>query len=198
MVHKESSPESRLVARMRAGDEAAARTLWLTHAPRLTAYADAVLGPYERAVGADVVQQAFLEILRMPRRHAREIADPGAWLLRVTRNLALNRVRSIRRERRRLGMLAAPRAEPPSAEGASALADALAALPRPMREVVALKHAGGLTFDQMATALGISRNTLAARYRRALERLRALVAQTDDTRRREKCVEPQELTHARD
>jgi DNA-directed RNA polymerase specialized sigma24 family protein len=41
-----------------------------------------------------------------------------------------------------------------------------------------LKHAGGLTFDQIALALDINRSTAASRYRAAIERLRA--ALTDD------------------
>ena len=184
---------------MRAGDEAAARALWARHAPRLTAYAEAILAGHEGGGGADIVQESFLRLLRAPRREAREIADAGAWLLRVTRNLALNRVRSIRRERGKAGRLAAdPRGGAPPANEETRLNVALASLPRPMREVVALKHAGGLTFDQMSVSLGVNRSTLAARYRRAIELLRESMAGEGAVGSAAGRVAAEELAHARD
>src|SRR5262249_21205447 len=44
-------------------------------------------------------------------------------------------------------------------------------LPRRHREMIALKHIAGLTFDQIAVATGLNRNTAAARYRAAIEAL---------------------------
>jgi RNA polymerase sigma-70 factor (ECF subfamily) len=165
-----------LLLRMRRGDEAAARALWSTHAGRLTAYAQAILARSDPASAPDIVQQVFMAALRVTRAEARAIRDVPAWFLRLTRNLALNRVRSLRRERARLA------GAPDGARSTHSLSgtpesrvDLLAlieALPRPLREVVILKHAGGLTFDQMAAALSTNRNTLAARYQKALTLLR--------------------------
>ena len=53
------------------------------------------------------------------------------------------------------------------------LAQAVQALPDHLREVVAMKIWGGLTFQQIATTLGIPANTTASRYRYALAHLRA-------------------------
>jgi RNA polymerase sigma-70 factor (ECF subfamily) len=50
---------------------------------------------------------------------------------------------------------------------------ALGVLPREQREVVALKIDGELTFAQISQATGLSINTVASRYRYALEKLRA-------------------------
>jgi RNA polymerase sigma-70 factor (ECF subfamily) len=160
---------------MRRGDEGAARTLWSAHAPRLTAYAQAILARSDPASAPDIVQQVFLAALRISRAEARAVRDVPAWLLRLTRNLALNRVRSLRRERARLATsrgalsLHPDQRNPESRLDLPALIDAL---PRPLREVVILKHAGGLTFDQMAAALSTNRNTLASRYQKALTLLR--------------------------
>ncbi|HEY1375490.1 MAG TPA: sigma-70 family RNA polymerase sigma factor, partial [Gemmataceae bacterium] len=57
------------------------------------------------------------------------------------------------------------------------LEKALAALPAPQRELVALKVDGGLTFAEIAACLGISPNTAASRYRYALEKLRAALGE---------------------
>jgi len=56
------------------------------------------------------------------------------------------------------------------------------ALPVAQREVVVLHIWGGLTFEEVAQAIGVSPNTAASRYRYALEKLRRLVA--DETNER--------------
>lgn len=57
-------------------------------------------------------------------------------------------------------------------EHAEAVQAALDVLPQPQREVVVLKVWGELTFAQIAQALGESINTIASRYRYALEAMR--------------------------
>jgi RNA polymerase sigma-70 factor (ECF subfamily) len=191
MPHAGPTDGPRLIARLRAGDEAAARALWSLHAPRLTAYARAILARHDPAGAQDIVQQAFHAALRAPAREARAVDDPGAWLLRITRNLALNRLRSLKRERQRLNNIAPTRPDQsPAPIEHDALSAALDNLPRPLREVVTLKHAADLTFDQMAAVLGANRSTLATRYQRAIDLLRAALdpAPTPPSR---------ELTHAR-
>jgi len=49
-------------------------------------------------------------------------------------------------------------------------------LPDEQREVVIMKIWGGLTFAQIAGAIGISANTVASRYRYAIERLETVLA----------------------
>ena len=89
---------------------------------------------------------------------------------------SINHLRSARREAARR---AHPRARPaPLEPGVGPLPDlhtALEALPRRYREVLVLKHAGGLTFDQIALALATNRNTIAGRYRAALKSLRGVL-----------------------
>jgi len=57
------------------------------------------------------------------------------------------------------------------AEQHRAIRDAVDALPQPEREAVVMKVYAGLTFDQIAQALGEPLPTVASRYRRALETL---------------------------
>jgi RNA polymerase sigma-70 factor, ECF subfamily len=65
---------------------------------------------------------------------------------------------------------AAPGASP---ESAVAVEEALSRLPRAQREVVVMKVFGGLTFDEIAAAMGGSQNTAASRYRYGIEKLKA-------------------------
>ncbi len=69
--------------------------------------------------------------------------------------------------------IAAQPAEPQAPESSDRLSRALASLPEDQRAVIALKVDGGLTFERIATALNVSANTAASRYRYALEKLRA-------------------------
>ena len=65
---------------------------------------------------------------------------------------------------------------PEQAELSSSVESALAQLPDEQREVVVLKIWGGLTFAQIAAALGVNQNTAASRYRYAIERLESALA----------------------
>lgn len=61
---------------------------------------------------------------------------------------------------------------PEDAEMTALLEQEIRKLPEPQREVLTLKFWGGLTFAEVATALGIPQGTAASRYRLALESLR--------------------------
>lgn len=152
---------------MRRGHEPSANALWTRYAARLAAYAGQLVG--DHAAGDDVAQEVFARILAMPARSLREVRDVPAWLFRIARNQSITHVRKRRRSvghppPRRTGI-------PP--DQAEELRAAVDALPRRLREVVVLKHAMGLTLDQIALTLDGNRNTVAARYRDAMEKLRA-------------------------
>ena len=166
-------PDDRtLLLRTHKGHEPSARALWERHAPAMLALAGAVLRG--RGVGSadDVVQAAFCRVLETERRRLRDVRDVRAWLCQTTRRLALNELRARRRERARRERVPSKTHHDPR-DVDHDLARALDALPRRLREVVVLKHAAGLTFDQIATALDLPRTTAASRYQAALERLRA-------------------------
>jgi len=66
----------------------------------------------------------------------------------------------------------APASDPDEAAFRDELSTALAELPAEQRAVVHLKLWEGLTFEQIAEALGIPPNTAASRYRYGLDKLR--------------------------
>lgn len=165
-----------LLLRTHAGHEPSARELWARFSPRLLAHAGAIVGPDD---AHDVVQSVFCGILRIDRGRLARVTDPPAWLALLTRRAALNHLRATRRERARRATGGAISPAPaPDADADDALRRALDALPRRFREVVVLKHVAGLTFDQIALALGLNRNTAAGRYRAALGLLRSQMCPT--------------------
>ncbi len=130
----------------------------------------------------DVVQEAFVRFWRARHR----AADPTAFLYACVRHCALDWLRAGRRRAAREA--AAGRAESVETplfvaaehdERRVAVEAALTRLPEDQRAVLVLKIWGGLTFAQVARALGIPANTAASRYRYALDKLRARLAEVN-------------------
>src|SRR5262245_33404268 len=119
----------------------------------------------------DVVQESFLKLSRLDHEPEQVVA----WLYRVVRNAALTVGRSERRRQRYEAL--AGRVPWFTEEGgrrldAVAVTAALAALPDESREAIVAHLWNGLTFEQLAEALGISTTTAHRRYVAALNELR--------------------------
>ena len=161
-----------------AGDREAAAALYVRYAHRLRLFARTVL--HDEFLAADVVQCVFVKILQLKRKEVKSIRDPLAWLIRSTRNEALNLLRTDSRARARAAVHASMRTavdidrSAVSGDGGELL-DHLDRLKGEQRELIVLKHLVGMTFDQLAETLGENRSTLASRYRGAMETLRELV-----------------------
>ena len=140
----------------------------------------------------DIVQEAFLRFWRSSERHAAgrrtSIADPVAYLYACVKHAAMDFQRGGRRRARREDAVASARAETSGFQPAltapleqkerrEAVEAALARLPEPQREVLVMKVWAGLSFPQIAEALGIPGDTAASRYRYALAKLREQLAE---------------------
>ncbi|AMV29787.1 ECF RNA polymerase sigma factor SigL [Gemmata sp. SH-PL17] len=122
----------------------------------------------------DVVQTAFLKLVR--------IGTPPdnllPWLYRVVRNGAIDASRAARRRTRYESAAAdnAPKWFSPSYDptglDAQAASASLAHLPAETREIIVAHLWGGLTFEQIAEAVGSSAATCYRRYAAGLEVLR--------------------------
>lgn len=130
----------------------------------------------------DVVQMAFV---RWWRRFPDGDTENIPLLYAAVRTIALDLRRSdTRRAKREAGAeIALPQGDAPmfdpapeKKEAAEIVTQALSKLPEDQREVVTLKLWGGLTFQEIATAMGISINTVAGRYRYALTALQKQLA----------------------
>jgi RNA polymerase sigma-70 factor (ECF subfamily) len=128
---------------------------------------------------ADVVQEAFLQLVRQPALPER----PSAWLYRVVRNGAVSSARSADRRRKHETLAARMAVAWPSdanetAIDAQAAAEALASLAVDLREVVVARIWGGLTFEEIAAMADISSSTAHRRYEAALNSLRSKLGVT--------------------
>jgi RNA polymerase sigma-70 factor (ECF subfamily) len=162
---------------MRAGDVAAFEAVFRAWYGELCSFVRLQVGSAESA--EEIVQEVFLRVWR-----ARESLDPEqslrAYLYRAARNTALNQLKRRRLETRWL--IEAAAAPIPLATAAdqdaqvnelhSALQSALTALPERCRLVFTMSRQQGLTYPEIAAALGISIKTVETQMGRALRTLR--------------------------
>ena len=153
------------------------QTWYDAHAGRLVLYARQWLP--DRADAEDAVQAGFLRFWRS--RAVPEAADLPL-LFTAVRTAALDHAKSRRRRVDREQRVAGGGATAwwegdtlAERERAEAVARAIAALPLEQREAVVLRIWGGLTFAEAARTLDENINTVAARYRSALVKLRHLL-----------------------
>jgi RNA polymerase sigma-70 factor (ECF subfamily) len=148
---------------------------------------------------ADVVQQTLLRACAAwPSLQEPEPRVIAAWLRRILARTLADVVKHYDRDRRAVdlersleaeidrsasglaGVLAADQTSPSQAaqrnEELLRLADALAALPEPQREVVVLKHLRGWPLQRIAEHIGRSVPAVASLLRRGLEDLRHQLA----------------------
>jgi RNA polymerase sigma-70 factor (ECF subfamily) len=138
------------------------------HGPALVLYARQWCDTPE-----DVVQEAFVSLLRQPR----EIENLVGWLYRVVRNGAIT---ASRKESRRLRheKTAAHRGEPwfdcPNGQAMDArrVVEAMSDLPVEQRETVVARLWGGLSWEEIARLTETSTSTAHRRFQEALSVLR--------------------------
>jgi RNA polymerase sigma-70 factor (ECF subfamily) len=122
----------------------------------------------------DVVQQVFMAFAR---RGAADLDSIDGYLKRAVRNesysaLRRRRLAPERIDERILEAVVAPDDRP---DERLAIEQALGTLPADQREVIHLKVFEGLTFQDIADLTEVSINTVASRYRYAIDKLRLVL-----------------------
>jgi RNA polymerase sigma-70 factor (ECF subfamily) len=167
---------ARAVARAKQGDRAAIRFLYLRYAGNVYGYARSILRNDHDA--EDVVQQVFTRMLTAIHSYEQRSVPFSAWLLRITHNLAIDHLR------RRSPVCEEPgravvdeRSEFEAGRLRGALRDALAELPELQREIVVLRHFGGLSPREIAQRLGRSEDSVHGLHHRARRALKTALAE---------------------
>jgi RNA polymerase sigma-70 factor (ECF subfamily) len=192
-----------LVREVAAGSEDALAALYDRHAGAV--YAAASRLTTDRQVAEEVVQETFLAVWNRADTFDPAAGSLPAWLYTIARNRTVDRLRSIGRRPRLVSPNSVRNSEEPEAfaldrlatigvvvggaardggpEGAlaaaelrSTLRDALAAMPDTEKMVIVLAYRDDLSQSEIAERLGWPLGTVKTRTRRALFRLRELVA----------------------
>ncbi len=163
-----------LVVRVQQGDERAFEALASADYPRLHRVAYSVLG--DPASAEDATQQAYLDIWRNLRR-LRDPAKYEAWSYRLLVRACYAEAK--RQPKWRTSDDLPPAEEPRAVDAYGGVADrdqlerGLRHLSMDHRVVLALRHLLGMTPEEVAATLGISRWTVYKRLQAATEAMRA-------------------------
>jgi RNA polymerase sigma-70 factor, ECF subfamily len=162
---------SEAVKRAKEGDREALGFLYVRYADNIYGYVRSIVhDPHE---AEDVTQQVFAKLIHVIGKYEERDVPFFAWMLRVSRNLAVDHLR-----RQRLVPVEEVRTtdgryeDPASGQRIADLQEALAELPKDQREVLVLRHLGGLSPAEIAARTGRSEGSvhgLHHRGRRALK-----------------------------
>lgn len=185
--------ESRLIDRLKDGDEAAFAMLVRQFQARLYGLAHAMT--LDREESQDIVQEVFLKAHRNIGSF-RGDSKLSTWLHRITVNLCLNWKRRWFRQRRwQHHSLSEESVEPSAVTLANdrtpetnlrekqlrkRYLQALQTLPDKARAVYVLKEIEGLSYNEIATTLGLNRGTVSSRLHYARKQLQSAVRDFQD------------------
>jgi len=167
-----------LTARLAAGDDHALAEAFDRLGPAVYGAALRVLGEWTAA--QDVAQDVFVELWAHPDRYNPAAGSLRTYLTVLARHRAVDLVRSelrrIARQERNHRLtpqqeLRSPGDEVEAAEAAGVVRAAVRLLPDSQRQVVELAYFGGLSYREVAQAVGIPEGTAKSRLRLALAKL---------------------------
>lgn len=176
MCHVEGSDVA-LVRAIVGGDASAVGLLYDRYAPILLALARRIVRGTE---AEDVVHDVLLVVWERASTYAAERGTVVAWLVTLTRNASLDRVRKrtrreflVTREAETFAPAPAPDPEVATAmtEGAEVLRTAVQALPEEQRTVVFASFFEGLSYGEIAAREGVPLGTIKSRAARAFQSL---------------------------
>jgi RNA polymerase sigma-70 factor (ECF subfamily) len=171
--------EHLLIERVRAGDDAAERTLYDTHVDRIYRLAYRMAGDDDMA--RDFTQETFIRAFRRIHDFRGESAF-GTWLHAIATSVILNGLRKVKRFRQREADLEVAEGVPSERTNLDPdlrrkLHQAIDGLPAKYRMVVVMHDIEGYTHEEIAQALGMPPGTSKAQLSRARARLREALSE---------------------
>jgi RNA polymerase sigma-70 factor (ECF subfamily) len=144
--------ESRAIGAAKAGDWDALSYLYSRYADDVRRFVQSIVRDHHEA--QDITHDVFAKLMRAIQKYEEREVPFAAWIMRVARNAALDNVRSRRQIPVEEVLISEDGQEQTSLEYTSALKAALADLPESQRQVLVLRHIGGLSPNEIAERLG--------------------------------------------
>ena len=174
-----ASPEltSEAAARAKAGDMSALDFLYVRFADDVCGYVDSIVRDHHAA--EDITQNVFAKLMTAIQKYEPRDVPFAAWILRVSRNAALDYLRA----RRQIPVEEVRKddegEEQIGFERSSCLRDALWRLPEEQREVLVLRHLAGLSPSEIASRLGKTEGSIHGLHHRGRAALQQLLREMD-------------------
>ncbi|NGZ01909.1 MAG: hypothetical protein CV090_02525 [Nitrospira sp. WS238] len=179
LLNAASAIDPTIAARAGKGDHLAFSRLYDQSSTILFSLAVRILG--NREVASEVLQSVYVDVWRKTVRYDVGRGTPIAWLLTLTRNRALDRLRTSSPQGRRQSI----EPDDPQNEGAdsrfdlpadqalrSVIGTSLADLPQPQRQAIELSYYEGLLPVEIATRLNQPLDAVTTRIRVGMSKLR--------------------------
>jgi RNA polymerase sigma-70 factor (ECF subfamily) len=170
-----------LIERVHARDEGAVGELYDRHSRLLYSLILRIL--HDRGLAEDVLQEVFVALWTRVQTYDVSLGSPLAWLIRIGRNRAIDRLRAADARLRAVEAVeppgvdwATPEDRASAGEQGRSIARALAALPVEQRALIEDAYFLGLTHAELAARHRLPLGTVKTRIRTGLQLLRHSLA----------------------
>jgi RNA polymerase sigma-70 factor, ECF subfamily len=183
-MHDDDPIDISLLRRIAARDTAALAELYDRHSRLIFGLILRIIR--DRAEAEEILQEAFVRVWTRAETYDPRLGGPLPWIVRVTRNVAIDRLRS-RRTRAVIDTpapdghsaeaMAAPDIQSPEAVAGDAerrqlLIDALSGLPADQRQLIEAAFFEGYTHSELARRFGLPLGTVKTRIRTGMITMR--------------------------
>jgi RNA polymerase sigma-70 factor (ECF subfamily) len=153
--------------------------LYVRFADDVGAYAQSIVR--DPHVAEDITQLVFAKLIKAIVKYERRDVPFGAWLIRVSRNVALDHLRASRQIPLAEVRTSDEGGEQVGFERALCLREALHRLPANQREVLVLRHVAGLSPREIAERLGKTEASVHGLHHRGRQALKAALRELEAT-----------------
>jgi RNA polymerase sigma-70 factor (ECF subfamily) len=152
--HLDDPPDllSHAIARAKQGDMSALHFLYVRFADDVCGYVSSIVG--DRHEAEDITQNVFAKLMTAIQKYEPRDVPFAAWILRVSRNVALDHLRARRQIPFEEIRIDDKGNEQLGFQRSQSLREALMRLPPEQREVLVLRHMVGLSPREIAQRLG--------------------------------------------
>ena len=176
MVHDSGSPLDKIIKRIAHGDKNALAKLY--HETKSSIYGFSLSLTKNPADSEDILQETFLKIWSNADSYKAK-GTPMAWILTITKNLALMKLREKKRhqdmEPEQWDMEFHIPDTAGNSEDRHLLEAALNILSEEERQIVLLHAVSGLKFREISDLTGIGLSTVLSKYHRSLKKMKIYI-----------------------
>jgi RNA polymerase sigma-70 factor (ECF subfamily) len=163
----------------KAGNTEGFHFLYVRFAPDVQRYVASLVHDHHEA--EDITQDVFAKLMTAIGKYEQREVPFAAWILRVARNAALDRIRAMRTIPTEEVRVSDNGQAETGLERGRDLREALEQLPEDQREVLVLRHVTGLSPTEIAATLGKTESSIHGLHHRGRRALQACLTDLDAT-----------------